>query len=205
MPYVRCHSCGLMSYTPRSGGCCANCGAPVDVPAADATGGDPDRRLDALLRLTRELLDADAVILTEIRDGREVVKRAAGEWPPLATLEGAWLPLGDTFCQRLLEGKIGNVIRDAQADETLRELRAAKELGIRSWIGVPIAPSDAELYMLCCLAREARPSLGPREIRLLRGLSESALGVLQAESTRAQADAYPAESRRVPLRRAAFR
>ena len=182
MPYVRCRSCGLTIYAPRSGGVCPNCGAPVNVLRRDATGGDPDRRLDALLRLTRELLDADAAILTEIRDGREVVKRAAGEWPPLTTLEGAWLPVGDTFCQRLLEGKIGNVIRDAQADETLRELGAAKELGIRSWIGVPIVPSDAELYMLCCLAREARPSLGVREVRLLRGLAESALVALQTGS-----------------------
>jgi GAF domain-containing protein len=188
MPYVRCRSCGLTSYAPRSGGGCPNCGAPMNVLGPDATKGDPDRRLDALLRLTRELLDADAVILSEIRDGCEVVKRAAGEWPPLVTLEGASLPLADTFCQRLLEGRIGNVIRDAQADETLRGLGAAKELGIRSWIGVPIVPSDAELYMLCCLAREARPSLGAREVRLLRGLAESALVALQAKS----ADAHSA-------------
>jgi GAF domain-containing protein len=181
----------MTSYAPRSGGGCPNCGAPVNVLAWDATRGDPDRRLDALLRLTRELLDADAAILSEIREGREVVKRAAGEWPPLVTLEGAWLPLADTFCQRLLEGRIGSVIRDAQADETLRELGAAKELGIRSWIGVPIHPSDVELYMLCCLAREARPSMGAREVRLLRGLAESALVALQAKSAAAQSGRLP--------------
>jgi len=182
MPYVRCRSCGLTSYAPRSGGRCPNCGAPVNVLASDTTAGDPDRKLYALLRLTRELLDVDVAMLAEIRDGREVVKRAVGDWPGLVTMEGSSLQLRDTFCQRLLEGRIANFIADAQTDDTLRDLPAAKELGIRAWLGVPVRPSDTELYMLCCLAREARPSLGPREVRLLRGLAESALVTLQERS-----------------------
>jgi GAF domain-containing protein len=147
--------------------------------AVEATGRDRGRRLDALLRLSRELLDADVAMLSEIRDGREIVRRAAGTWPSVRTLEGASLPLEDTFCQQMLEGRIGNFIRDVEADERVRELGAAK-LGVRAWIGVPITPSDAELYVLCCLAREVRPSLGEREVRLLRGLAESVLVELQA-------------------------
>jgi GAF domain-containing protein len=90
------------------------------------------------------------------------------------------VPLEDTLCQRLLEGRIGNYVRDAAADERVRDLAMARELGVRAWLGVPIQPSSTELYMLCCLAREVRPDLGDREVRLLRGLAESVLAELQS-------------------------
>ncbi len=63
----------MISYAPRSGGSCPNCGAPVNLLPADVNGSDPARRLDALLRLTRELLDVDVAMLSEIAGGREVV------------------------------------------------------------------------------------------------------------------------------------
>lgn len=176
MPYLRCPSCELSSYTPRQGGVCANCGAPVTRTCGER---DFHRRLDTLLRLTRELLDADVAILSEIRDGRETTIRSAGLWPPADTLEGLTAPLEDTICQRMLDGRIESFIRDVAGDERLADLALPAELGIRGWIGVPITPSDAELYVLCCLAREARPSLGAREVRLLRGLAESVQVELQ--------------------------
>ncbi len=140
----------------------------------DSEGGaGHERRLDALLRLTRELLDADFAMLSEITSGREVVRYAAGEWPVPGLEPGASLPLHETICQQLLEGRIGNVIGDLRADPGLRHLPPVTELGAAAWIGVPIEPSDVQLYMLCCLARETRPNLGEREVRLLRGLAES--------------------------------
>jgi GAF domain-containing protein len=130
--------------------------------------------------LTRELLDVDVAILTEIREGRETAQRVAGDWPAQALLPGTSVPLEDTICQRLLEGRIGNYVRDAAADERVSDLAMPRELGVRAWLGVPIQPSSTELYMLCCLAREARPDLGDREVRLLRGLAESVLAELQS-------------------------
>jgi GAF domain-containing protein len=183
LPYIRCRSCGVLSYTPRSAlhGACPECGLPLERLAGTAVvGSQPDGRLDALVDLTRELLGADVAILTEIRDGRETAQRVSGDWPSRALMRGASVALEDTFCQRLLEGRIGNYVRDAAADERVRDLAMARELGVRAWLGVPIQPSNTELYMLCCLAREVRPDLGDREVRLLRGLAESVLAELQS-------------------------
>jgi GAF domain-containing protein len=179
VPYARCGTCSLISYAPRSGGTCPNCGAPVNMLNGDGA-GDPERRLDRLLRLTRELLDTNVAMLSEITAEQEVVRRAAGEWPGFGSLAGASLPLDDTFCRQLLEGRIGNVIPDVQTDRRVRRLAPATQFGVGAWIGVPIEPSDVELYMLCCLARESRPSFGEREVRLLRGLAESVRSELQA-------------------------
>ena len=171
----------MLSYLPRSavGVSCPECG----VSFAEAGGAiigrvGSDDRLDALINLTRDLLDTDVALLTEIRDGREIARRAAGDWRPLTSQEGASLPLDETFCQRMLDGRIGNYVRDAQA-ERVSDLAMARQLGVRAWIGVPIELSDMQLYVLCCLARESRPTLGEREVRLLLGLAESVRNELQ--------------------------
>ena len=148
------------------------------MPAARSGNGSggPDgseRRLDALMRLTRDLLDADVAILSEIGHGRETARRACGEWPGMDSFEGLSSPLEDTVCQRMLQGRIGNYICDAQGDDRVNDVPMVRQLGIGSYLGVPIRLDDMHLYILCCLDRESRPSLGEREVRLLSGLAES--------------------------------
>jgi GAF domain-containing protein len=93
-------------------------------------------------------------------------------------------PLGETFCQRMLDGRIGNYVRDASADARVNDLAMARHLGVRAWLGVPIKVSEMRLYALCCLVNESRPSLGDREVRLLLGLAESIRVELQARTDR---------------------
>jgi GAF domain-containing protein len=133
---------------------------------------EPDR-VNAIVRLTRDLMDMDVALLTEVDDGKEIARKAAGEWPGIGSLLGGAIPIEETFCKRMLEGRIGNVVTDVANDERARDLGMAKALGVAAWIGVPIELSDARLYVLCCLAHEARPSLDERDIRMLRGLAES--------------------------------
>jgi GAF domain-containing protein len=186
MPYLRCAICGVLSYSPRdpAGATCPECGVPVAAVAETSIrSADSDRRLDALVRLTRDLLDGDVAMLTEVTDGLEIARRAAGNWPMVGSLEGASLPLEDTFCQRMLEGRIGNYVSDVQADARVNDLPMAQRLSVGAWIGTPIKLSGAQVYVLCCLAREARPSLGEREVRLIVGLAESVRAQLTARTS----------------------
>jgi GAF domain-containing protein len=181
--YVRCVSCGVLSYMSRDavGVSCPECGVPVARAAGTASRSvESDWRLDQLLRLTRGLLDCDVAVLSEIREGRENVQRVDGEWPGRGAVDKASLPLQDTFCQRMLDGRIGNYVRDARADARVSDLAMARHVGVRAWLGVPIELSDMRLYVLCCLARESRPSIGEREVRLLAGLAESVRAELEA-------------------------
>jgi GAF domain-containing protein len=183
VPYLRCLTCGVLSYVPRHahGVTCPECGIPVNrAGAAGNQSADPDWRLDQLLRMTRDLLDSDVALLTEIRDGRETALRVEGNWPGRGSFEDASLPLENTFCQRMLDGRIGNYVRDAASDDRVSDLAMARHLGVRAWLGIPIELSDMRLYVLCCLAAESRPSIGEREVRLLAGLAESVRAELQA-------------------------
>jgi GAF domain-containing protein len=73
----------------------------------------------------------------------------------------------------VLDGRIGNHNADVRTDERFASLPMIRALDIGAWIGVPITLTDARLYTMCCLARESRPNLGPREVKLLAGLAES--------------------------------
>jgi GAF domain-containing protein len=129
--------------------------------------------------MTRDLLDTDVAVLTEIRDGCEIARRVDGQWPGWGNLQDTSLALENTFCQRMLDGRIGNYVRDAKSDVRVSDLAMARHLGVRAWIGVPIQLSDMRLYVLCCLASESRPNIGEREVRLLAGLAESVRAELQ--------------------------
>jgi GAF domain-containing protein len=187
VPYLRCLTCGVLSYVPRHapGATCPECGIPVKWSGdGDGQSIDANWRLDQLLRMTRDLLDTDVALLTEIRDGRETALRVEGTWRGRGSFQDASPTLENTFCQRMLDGRIGNYIRDAATDDRVSDLAMARHLGVRAWLGVPIELSDMRLYVLCCLASESRPSLGQREVRLLAGLAESVRAELQAGTYR---------------------
>ena len=189
MPYVRCPNCGLTSYTARNrwrAGECPGCGgalwadgrgamsAPAQAPAGSRGSG-----IEGALALAREQLDMDVAMLTEVEAGHEIVRRSAGEWPVVGSLDGRAVPFEDTFCKSLLEGRISNVVADAARDERVAGLGMTGDYGVGAWIGVPLELSDARLYMLCCAAREARPALGEADVRFLTGLGESMVAELE--------------------------
>ena len=190
MPYVRCPNCGLTTYATRNRSLaseCPGCGEPLGTSPEDdgAAGvGSADRRPGAAiagaLALARHQLDMDIALLTQITDGQEVVREEAGDWPPIGSLRGGAVPVEDTFCNQFLAGRIPNVIADAASDERVRDLGMARDFGVGAWIGVALELSDAQLYMLCCLAREARPALGDAEVRFLAGLGETVRARLEA-------------------------
>ena len=75
---------------------------------------------------------------------------------------------------------VGDLIQHARLhpEPAVSALPATREIGIRSYIGVPLRLEDARLYVLCCLSRERRPHLGDREVTFLRGVAESIRGQL---------------------------
>jgi hypothetical protein len=170
MPYLTCSSCGLPTYVVSEGTCPA-CGARLrrtNPPLGPRSFADVIRaKLDMACRELR----ADAALLSEIRDGREHVRWAAGDWPHGTRS----FPLRDTVCERLLAGRIGPIVPDTRAEPELRDVALGE---IAAYVGVPFKTADARAYVLCCLAHEARPDLGDADVRFLQGIAESLRPVL---------------------------
>jgi hypothetical protein len=175
MPYESCPVCGLRMYVV-SGEACPRCGTPLGgVPRSPAAAvrADPQGPVERVLEVARRELRMDAALLTEVREGREVLLQFVdrGRFPVLAA--GMSAPLDDTICRQLLDGAIDGVVHDAAHDPRVCDLPGVRQAGVGAYIGVLLDGAAAERYVLCCLAREARPDLDDSDLRFLRGLVES--------------------------------
>jgi len=164
------------------------------MPRAEASGrkpqarstGTPTRRrssgedpITGMLKLAHTKTQMDVAVLGEVCDAREVVRYLAGDGGSFGLRPGASMPIEDTYCHRLLTGRVSNVVPDAQANEQVRDLEITRAARIRAYIGVPLTGLDARLYVLCCLAHEQRPRLGERDVLFLRDLGNAVLANLE--------------------------
>jgi ribosomal protein L37E len=178
MPYQTCPRCGLRTYYV-SGEECPRCDMPLGArrrssPVPDWRPDDESRgAVERVLAVARRELRMDAALLSEVRDGREIIRWATGNGRLPAVVLGASAPLRDTICQRLLDGTIDGIVHDVGADTRVCDLPKVQAAGLGAYIGVPLTGSAARRYVLCCLAGEARPDLSERDVQFLRGLVES--------------------------------
>ena len=121
----------------------------------------------------------DLAMVGEVRDGFEVVRYLAGDGVSFGLSPGTSVPIEDTYCHRLLTGRLPNVVPDAHANEQVRDLEITRSARVGAYIGVPLTSLDARLYVLCCLAHEQRPQLGERDLLFLRDLGEALLAALE--------------------------
>jgi GAF domain-containing protein len=178
MPYQSCPRCGLRTYSV-SGEECPRCGTPLGVrrratlPEWPSATREPQGAVERVLAVARRELRMDVALLSEVREGREVVLWTVGNGRLPAVAAGVSAPLQDTICQALLDGSVESLVRDVRADPRVRDLPLVRGAGLGAYIGVPLTGAAARRYVLCCLAREARPDLSDADVRFLRGLLES--------------------------------
>jgi GAF domain-containing protein len=171
-------------------------GKPVSRPLGrsheeDMIGAGPRRSppssaadpITAALELAQAETETDVAALGEICSGREVVRFVAGDGS-FGLAPGASMPIEETYCHRLLTGKVPNVVPNAHADDQLRDLEITRAARIGAYIGVPVTTLDARLYVPCCLAHEQRPQLGKRDVLFLRGLADAIIVELEQRETR---------------------
>jgi GAF domain-containing protein len=141
---------------------------------------DGSNRIRHALELAVRETTRDAALVSEIADDRETILWRAGDAPSFADLRpGAAMPLADTVCRRLLEGRIAGAVPDTRAEAALRDVPLVREGRVGAYLGVPLRTADARLFVLCCLAGERRPELGAEDLRFLAGLAETVRAVVE--------------------------
>lgn len=168
MPYLTCPRCGVPTYVVSIGDC-PSCGTPLRAR---------EHPVNAKLALACSELGVDCALLTEIVDGRERVRWAAGD----TAYDGVSMRFEDSICKRLLEGTIRPLVPDTAAEPSLRSLPSVRDGSIAAYLGVPIRTADARLYVLCCLARERRHDLRESDVRFVQGVAESLRPLLEPAS-----------------------
>jgi signal transduction histidine kinase len=128
--------------------------------------------IEWVLEAAREELGMDVAFVSEFTRKRMVFRKLAGEAESFGWQEDDSVPLDDTFCRLLLEGRLPNVIPDAKADGRVRFLDVTGKADIGSYVGAPIRFSDGHLYgTLCVLSHSPEPSLVERDGQFVRVLA----------------------------------
>jgi GAF domain-containing protein len=181
MPYLTCPECGLRTYCV-SGEECPRCGtALLGPPRAGlrsrgqaATTAMTGGRFAPVVAVALHELRMDIAFLSEVRDGHEIVISSVGSGPISSVFAaGASVPLEETICKHLLDRAIEGVVPDVAGEALLRDLPFVRATGMRAYIGVSLRVAGARLYVMCCMALQARPDLGEGDLRFLEGLVES--------------------------------
>jgi GAF domain-containing protein len=139
--------------------------------------------VERALAAARDRLGMDAAYVTTIDPREQTIHAVVGEADIVNTYTGAVIPVEHTFCQRMLDGEIPNVVPDTRAEPAMRDLDASREFG--SYLGVPVRLSDGRIHgTFCCVSRSTKFDLSPEDLRFMQVLA----GIIAARLEKVRGD-----------------
>ena len=93
--------------------------------------------VERALAIVREHLDMDVAYLAEFTGGQEVYRALDGDAKSFGLEEGKGIPLKGTYCKRVAEGLLSNVIPDTKAEPRVSGLACTTESDIGAYVGIP--------------------------------------------------------------------
>lgn len=138
----------------------------IDGPRHD------DEVISAILAAAREHLNVEVTFLSEFTDGHQVFRALDGDAQSFGLQRDKGVAQEQTYCHRVVSGRLPNLITDAQADRRVRDLAGTHDADIGSYIGVPLHLRDGSLYgTLCSLSHSADTTLGEQDVAYMRLLA----------------------------------
>ena len=139
--------------------------------AGDLVQAETGRSELRMLIAAREQLGMEVAYCSQFTADEQVVRCVDGDARSFGLTPGTRIALGDTYSQRIVDGRLPNVIADARRDERVSDLAVTDGADIGSFIGVAVRFSDGRLCgTLCCASHAAAPWLGDRDVAFMRVL-----------------------------------
>lgn len=137
------------------------------VRASDAPGGvahvwsEYRRDVERVLGLARSHLSMEVAWVSEFAGGEQTFSVVDDGGSGYGPREGTAIPLPETYCRRVVDGRLPPLVPDARAHPVTRELPITVEADIGAYVGFPIRSDDAVVGLLCCMDPHARRELEP--------------------------------------------
>jgi GAF domain-containing protein len=145
----------------------------------------PPETIERLLSTVRESLEMDVALVTEFAGDQLVFRELEGDAESFGWGRGENIPLDESYCKRVLDGRLPNVIPDARSEDRTRDLWVTSEAKIGSYVAVPVVRSDGRPYgTLCCLSHRADLRLRERDLELMEGVAREVSRQLKREGLR---------------------
>lgn len=140
-----------------------------ELLVATAEGGDAliSSAVTEVLHLLRTKLNMDVVFVSEFVDGHRVFRRVEADDGKRLFEEGQSHPLEYTFCQRVVDGRLPQMVRNWSTDPATQAL-PKPPFPIGSYLSVPVVLSDGRIYgTLCCFSFAENEALTQRDLKKL--------------------------------------
>ena len=132
--------------------------------------GSSSSPIEHMLRDLREALQMDVAFVSEFSEDQLVFRALEGDSESFGWQEGTSFPIDESYCKRVLDGRIPQVVPDAKREDATKDLRVTSEADIGCYCAVPLVLSDGRLYgTLCCVSHESDPWLRKRDLGLMEG------------------------------------
>ncbi len=126
--------------------------------------------VEQALAAAQQHLNMDASYITTIDDRHQTIHALFGDEDAVARYQGTVFPVEQTYCMRMLNGEIPNVVPDTPQEPAIRDLPVTREF--HAYVGVPVKLADGRVHgTLCCVSRRPREDLGPEELRFMQILA----------------------------------
>lgn len=123
-----------------------------------------------ILNTARTQLGMEIAYVGQFTDDEMVVVASSGDGVP-ELRPGSSLPLEESYCQRMVDGRIESVVPDTHDDAELAGLDVTRA-GIGSYVGVPVRLSRGRVWgSLCCVDPSPHAELGQRDVSFLNVLA----------------------------------
>src|ERR671917_816547 len=124
--------------------------------------------IEDMLRDVREAFDMDVAFVSKFDGDQLVFRNLEGDAESFGWQEGESFPIDESYCKRVLDGRIPRVVPNAKREDATKNLRVTSEADIGSYAAVPLVLSDGRLYgTLCCLSHEPDPWLRERDLGIM--------------------------------------
>lgn len=154
----------------------------LDLSSSE-TGGVLPQLIDAL----RAHLGMDVSFISEFSSGRRIFRHVNGGGNLLGTEPDAGDLLEESYCQRIVDGRLPEIIPDTRDNAEAKALVVTERLGIGSYIGTPIKLKDGVVYgTLCCFSSQPHASLDQRDLGVMRLVADMVAVFLEKDLTDAR-------------------
>lgn len=148
-----------------------------------------------LLGSVRAHFDMDVAFVGEFIDGRRVFRYVDTAWADCPVVEGCGDPMEDSYCLRVVDGRLPPVLTNAALHPEAASLPVTAALPVGGHMSVPIRSAAGEvLGTFCCFATRPRAALRDGDAAVLRVVADVVADALVRDRA-ARADSAQAEAR----------
>ena len=124
--------------------------------------------IEDMLRDVREALRMDVAFVSKFDGDQLVFRKLEGDAESFGWREGEGFPIDESYCKRVLDGRIPQVVPEAKLEDATKDLRVTSEADIGCYCAVALVLSDGQLYgTLCCVSHEADPRLRESDLAIM--------------------------------------